>query len=651
MQTGSKVERLICLVWRPEVVVTTAVFLALFLYWPVLKLPLLFDTLLHIRLTEGLSWGDVWLPSTDFGFYRPFVFLPFLLFRSLFNGYPAMLLHGLNWAQHALNVGLLAWLAWRLWGKQGRALTAGLLFATYPFAYQAVVSYGNSPYPTGTGLILLALHSYLTARQADKARRWWVLTAILFIIGLLTHETVVLYGFFAFMIYDLQRLIKDFPAKRLHAIIHMRPSIVFIMAGAIYAIGYQFLPRGLGPQLDFGGNAPLGKVLYLLQTAVYPSAWLAHQLPNVSAVTIIGGGLLLLLGLTVWAVRSKENWLAVGLGWSWWGITALLIGITLPTYYILHGARLTYLGGAGVALLWAVVLDSLPSRWLWGSATLLVTISSFLFVQERLQAFEAIAAPVKIVTEVMTTEADGEGILLVNLPAWSSPPRNTYAVGVEYATIMGSHLFAEELVRVNLGQERPVWAIALPDLLTDPGYPYGIHEQSPLSEVAEAVAPVHVFITEYEATRTLTNYRGVWQPTATKTSSFTASFGPYQLLSATAIACKNDVEVSLTWQQQQEERIESAPLATLSIFVQLLGEDGRLLAQADGPPLQLRPDQLPTGGHIIDRRILTLPDGEKAASLLMGVYDFTTGQRLLAQDEQGVALPDNALGVTIRPCL
>lgn len=106
--------------------------LAGWLYWPTLRLPLIYDTLLHIRIAGGLDFGSVWLPTEAFGFYRPMTFFPMLVIRQLFAGYPAWLLHGNNVLQHGVNAALLAWLSWRLWPDWRRAVAAGALFATFP---------------------------------------------------------------------------------------------------------------------------------------------------------------------------------------------------------------------------------------------------------------------------------------------------------------------------------------------------------------------------------------------------------------------------------------------------------------------------------------------------------------------------------------
>ena len=141
---------------------------ALGLYWPVLKLPLIYDTLLHIRITSELNWGTVWWPTPSFGFYRPMTFVPLLLVKDLFDGYPAWLLQGMNWLQHGLNVALLAGLLLRLRPRRPHlALFAGLLMAVFPFSYQALAVYGHNVHPAIVGLFLVGLHLYVRARGGE----------------------------------------------------------------------------------------------------------------------------------------------------------------------------------------------------------------------------------------------------------------------------------------------------------------------------------------------------------------------------------------------------------------------------------------------------------------------------------------------------
>ncbi len=640
---------------------------AAMLYWPTLRLPLLFDDLLHIRLVKDLDLTSVWLPSERFGFYRPFVFLPLILIKSLFGYYPSLLLHTLSLAQHILNAVLVAALARRMWHRWARGLAAGLLLAAYPFAYQAIAFYGNNIYPTSTGLILFGLHTYLFAIQTHQTASptwrigWWAITAAIFLIGLLSHETVVLYGPLAVLVHlqlvDFQDLRSGAGggslATRLAA--RLLPALIFTALGILYVIVYQFLPTGGGPNPVTGGNAPWPKALYLLQSGVYPVAWFAHLLPNLAANLILLTGLVLTLVLTLWAARRPGNRVALLLGWGWWVLASLLLALNLPTYYIEHGPRLTYLGGVGVALLWAVLLDSLlayprAGPILYSTALAFIVVSSGLFVRDRLAAFAAIARPLQIIEEVMIDQSAGQGILLVNLPAWMSPARNTYAVGVEYVTLMGDHLFAEELIEENLRANHPVLAVRESDLLSDPGYPYGVHDQARKNSFEGDWAPEgsHVFVTTYGLSGPETRYRGQLLP-PNGDQAVLATVGPYSLLDAQAQGCPASVRLQTTWRWSGKEATSSP---TTSMFAQLLDTSGQLVSQADGPPLGLRPDllEISNGWRIVDLRLLANETALEGGNVLIGFYDYASGTRLPAVDAAQRPLPDNAIRLPVGFC-
>jgi hypothetical protein len=638
--------------------------LAIWLYWPTLRLPLLYDDLLHIRIANGLNLGSVWLPTEAFGFYRPLTFLPMLLIERLFGHYPPLLLHGINVIQHALNAILLTWLSWRMWGRLHWALAAGLLFALFPFSYQAVAVYGHNVHPATTGLILLALHAYLAAvRASSRATLWWLATLALFILALLSHESAILFGAFAALVQ--WNAAAELPwrsppgTKRRPFSLSSQPWILFVLLGVIYLVGYQFLPLSRAPQATFGGGGFWFKILYVVQAAAYPFARMTRFLTDDLAVTDISTliGLALLLGLTAWSARRPANRLPLLLGWGWWGLASLLIALPLPASYLLHGPRLLYLGSAGLAFLWPLLLEPiyrLPrfGRPLWTGALLLILIANWLFVSDRLEAYAGLTSPVKVVKEIMAGRPDDEGILLVNLPNWLAPERGAHPVGVEFVAMMGDYLFVEELMAQNLGVDRPVQAIKVPDLLADPAYEYGIHEQATDLPVNSEWAPVggHVFITTYPESGPQTRYAGRFGPEPNAATPV-ATFGPYELLDAQAGRCDGFVGLTTTWRPAPKASGDLKDNTTTSVFAQLLSEDGQLLGQSDAPLLGLRADllQLPLKWQLIDVRELPAP-GDPNGQALVGVYDFNSGERFPAVDEEGTPLAGDALGISVGDC-
>ncbi|VAW31833.1 hypothetical protein MNBD_CHLOROFLEXI01-4911, partial [hydrothermal vent metagenome] len=512
--------------------------LAGWLYWPTLQLPLIYDTLLHIRIASGLTLGSVWLPTEAFGFYRPMTFFPMLIIQQLFNGYPAWLLHANNVAQHAANAGLLAYLSWRLWADWRRAFAAGAIFATFPFAYQAVAVYGHNVHPAIVGLVLLGLHGYLTAVSHPNPRKWWFATIFTFLLMLLTHETAVLFGGFAALV---QLNAQPVAPKQCRQFLR-QPWLWFLLAGLAYLIIYQFLPISRAPQVAATGNSLWLNGLYLLQAAVFPFAWFAHLLPNVSgaAVTLVSGGIV--VAFSAWLAWKKPAWrLPLLLAWGWWGAASLLIGLALPTDYLLRGPRLLYLGGVGVALLWANLLAAVwngrsTKSWgqplLWAAILLFILGSSGRFVRGKLQEYVQLTEPVRLMQSVLNNAPADDEVVLVNLPQWLEKPPATYAVGVEFVSMLGGYLFAEELIDANVAGKHPVWAVGLPELQSSPAYTFGIHNQHSWPPLA-ANKTRHVFITQFAPTQPETGYTGRLLPlTAVSQPTPIAQFDPYTLTSA-----------------------------------------------------------------------------------------------------------------------
>ena len=656
---------------------------ALLLYWPTLRLPLLYDDLLHIRIAKGLNLATVWVPTEAFGFYRPLTFFPMLVIRGLFGYYPAWLLHGLNVGQHAINVILAIALARRFGRNRLQALATGLLLALFPFAYQAIAVYGHNVHPTTTGLMLLGLHSYLYGIERQRVR-WWLLTGLLFLLSLLSHESAILFGPLAALVHwnhrtkvvsltpgdtaqtsrsdaDLTRSAQTegricglVVRRRLSTTLTYHPWLLFLILGGLYAVVYQLLPlsRTL-PGAGSDGGLWL-KTLYLLQAAAYPLTWFAHRLPDTHATAMVLGGMAVTLGLTVWSACCRSNRVPLILGWCWWALASVLLVLPLPSDYLLNGPRLLYLGAVGLALLWPVLLDPLRrlprAGWLiWATALGLILWAGWGFVRGRLDQYAQLASPVALVDQTMAGRPPDEGILLINLPEWLAPRRNTYPLGSEHVSMLGYHLFVEELMAENLREGRPVRAIKLPELLRDPGYSYSVSGETDLSRPIQAdwsPAGSQVFVITYTADGVESRHVGQLVPPPGEQSP-AASFGPYHLLEAVATECDGGVQVATRWGWT----LDQLPPATISLFVQLLDSSGRLIAQADAPPLGVRFDLIAplAGWRIADLRTLRPTDGAPTM-VLVGMYDYLDGERLSALDSHQHPLPNNALALAVEDC-
>jgi hypothetical protein len=234
------------------IALAAAALLAMIIYWSTLRLPLIYDDLLHIRITGSLDLVSVWLPTQAFGFYRPLTFVPLLIIERLFGTYPPVLLHGLNVFQHALNVVLLGLLSWRMWRRLHWTVASVLLMALFPFSYQAIAVYGHNVHPTTTGILLLALNTYLSAIGGSQRKAlWWLLTAGLFLLALLSHESAVLFGDLASLVHwNFENKLPTVRRGQLGpnlARIARQPWFIFLVAGGLFAIGYRLLPLARAP--------------------------------------------------------------------------------------------------------------------------------------------------------------------------------------------------------------------------------------------------------------------------------------------------------------------------------------------------------------------------------------------------------------------
>ena len=101
------------------------------------------------------------------------------------------------------------------------------------------------------------------------------------------------------------------------------------------------------------------------------------------------------------------------------------------------------------------------------------------------------------------------------------------------------------------------------------------------------------------------------------------------------------LRVTLYWLERQP------PAADYTVFTQLVGPDGAVWAQQDNFPQAGRypTGQWPGGATVLDDYALPLREGAPPGEyrLLVGMYNWQTGQRLPAVDAEGRRWPDDAI--------
>jgi hypothetical protein len=111
------------------------------------------------------------------------------------------------------------------------------------------------------------------------------------------------------------------------------------------------------------------------------------------------------------------------------------------------------------------------------------------------------------------------------------------------------------------------------------------------------------------------------------------------------------VELTTTWRLTSEPGLDLPVPPTTSIFVQFIDNSGQIVDQQDGPLLTLGPDflNLSPGWLVTDKRELGVTEGQ-SGQLLIGVYDYASGERYQARDKSGKRLADDAIPVPLQDC-
>jgi len=588
----------------------------------------------HFRWMEGRTIWSLLTDASGHGYYRPVSFILWQILRAILGRHDPFVLHLLNVSAHAANAALVVWLARRLSGRPACAILAGLLFAFYPFSYEATSYVGSFVHPLTTLLTLLTLAFYICWRERNV--RWTFFAAhFTLALAVFSQENAV--------IVPLLLLALDLMFLE-HSKATFFASLSFFAEPAIFAIVWLLVPKTAAGRA-FSLEAMRANVLPFVQALVYPLAPLANHNPMTLAVlAVIGPTALLVLAHYARAIRLFAFGLLI------WGLASLPSILFLDNAYVLGSPRLFYLASTGAALIWAIPILNckLPmADWLarlveLGAAVLIFAtcyLPSALYTRCEL-AYQGMASEVGRMMASAAHSAPGQAVTFVNLPYFfSSRGRNTechnpFVFAPTGAVVIPPYADVRDFVWYNSGADLAARAVTVREY--QPGWnTFG--DVMSVEQLRQQLKVSHVFAFDLIRWR-LFDLSAVWQPDM-PIGQPRAVFDGVQISDFKYEIASEQITVTLTWQaiETVQER---------KVFVHIYDSNGRVAAQDDSiPATSIVPTSWWRAGDIItDTHTINLA-GLSVGTYQTGVgmYDAVTVARIPAHDTNGARLPDDEL--------
>lgn len=593
----------------------------------------------HFRWMEGRSVWSFLTDASGHGYYRPVSFVLWQILHSLLGHHDPFTLHLLNVLAHAANAALVVWLAHRLTGRVTYATLAGLLFALYPFSYEAVPYVGSFVHPLVTLLILLALAFYI--HWQDGSARWAFAAAhVALTLAVFTQENAIITPLLIALLAWLNRHVRK-GARISHGMswqsaAKFLPALTFLVEPVMFAATWLLVPKTAEAR-TLSWAAMQANVLPFVQALVYPVAPLANHNPATLAILIMvslivlfasaryaGLGHILAFGLAVWALAS---------------LPSVLI---LDSDYVLGSPRLFYLASIGAAFVCALPLLALERLFKLETWTLKLGLGTLLFAicylpsadYTRCQlVYQGMASHVgpMLADAAQSTSKDST---FINLPYFFSSRgkgtgcRNPFVFAPTGAVVIPPYADVRDFVAYNGGPDRPTLAATVREY--QPGW-QTFGAPMPVEQLRGQLNTSRVFVFDLIRWRTF-DLSAAWKPNV-PLGSAQATLGQAQI-SYLNSEISSQGQVTLTWQSL-------ATVQDLKVFVHVYDAGGKLVAQDDGPPADgFAPASWWHPGDVItDVRIVNLaklPSGTYRATA--GMYDAITGTRLEAHAASGARL-------------
>ena len=323
------------------------------------------------HVLAGLSWANVgWAFTTERAMYvHPLTWMSHMLDCDLYGLRPWGH-HLTNLIFHTLSTVLLFLVLARMTGRTWPSALAAALFAVHPLHVESVAWVAERKDVLSMFFWTAGLGVYAWHRQRPSVGRY-AATAALFLLGYMSKPMVVTFPFVLLLLdywplgqVDHTAPFKTMAEKLLRLAVEKIP--LFLMTLAMCAITVLMQMRG--ENLGFGAkvslanrcaNAVVVYVLYLVKTVCPSGLAIYYPHPLSRPAWQVAGAAVVLIAITLFAVREmrRRPWLLVG--WLWYLGTLVPVIELVQAGSFSHADRYTYIPLIGIFVMVAWGLDEI----------------------------------------------------------------------------------------------------------------------------------------------------------------------------------------------------------------------------------------------------------------------------------------------------
>jgi hypothetical protein len=269
----------------------------------------------------------------------------------------------------------------------------------------------------------------------------------------------------------------------------------------------------------------------------------------------------------------------------------------------------------------------------------MILLFSLWFVRTRMAYYERLSDALWSLADAIGSPAEDESALVINFPRLARPPDRVYAIGVESPQFYARLGDLRAVLAVNgIPPPDDIQSLTFGNLI--PPLDYSIETMGHDADWPDLAAAIASADRVYRAFPDPDHIpiRYVGQQLLPSSAEPLVRFGQsVDLIDAEArFVDPRLLAVTLRWQY-------AGGADDASVFVHVLNEAGALVAQSDGPVMDMLPFwQWPGGQQVEEVRYIAL-SGDDAQRLHAGVYDPVTNERLAPVDANGQVYPDGAV--------